>query len=133
MPIVATGMEGKAARDSKTMLIADSDMRIEKVSSNRIIAERKIFDPRLKNETLPTEKVTFNLRKFYRTNQDTCINQKPIVATGEFIRKGEVLADGCATEKGDLALGRNILVAFMPWHGYNFEDSIIITRLFLWQ
>lgn len=127
-PIVGTGMESKAAIDSKTMLIADSDMRIEKVSSDEIIAGRKVYDPRLKNDSAPTEKVNFKLRKFYRTNQDTCINQKPIVEVGDFIRKGEVLADGCATEQGDLALGRNIMVAFMPWHGFNFEDSIIISE-----
>jgi DNA-directed RNA polymerase subunit beta len=71
---------------------------------------------------------TYQLKKFVRTNQDTCINQKPIVRRGDSIKKGDILADGCATEKGELALGRNVLVAFMPWHGYNFEDSIIVSE-----
>ena len=127
-PLVGTGMESKAAKDSRTLLIADQNMRIMEVSADRIVAERKIFDPRIKDDSAPREKVIFSLKKFYRTNQDTCINQKPLLEPGDYIRKGEVLADGCATEKGDLALGRNILVAFMPWNGFNFEDSIIISE-----
>lgn len=74
------------------------------------------------------ELVTYRLRKFYRTNQDTCINQRPLVNPGDFVRKGEILADGFATDRGELALGRNVLVAFMPWNGYNFEDSIIVSE-----
>jgi DNA-directed RNA polymerase subunit beta len=127
-PIVGTGMEAKAAFDSRTLLIADRDMQILKVSSNEITAECDVFDPRLKGETIPKERITYKLRKFFRTNQDTCVNQKPIVDAGTFVHKGDILADGCATEKGDLALGRNILVAFMPWNGYNFEDSIILSE-----
>ncbi|MDP8239422.1 MAG: DNA-directed RNA polymerase subunit beta [Candidatus Hatepunaea meridiana] len=127
-PLVGTGMESKAARDSRTLLLADMDMDIIKVSADEIIAQSRIYDPRVEDESANVEKKVYKLKKFFRTNQDTCINQKPIVEAGDHIRKGEVLADGCATEKGDLALGRNILVAFMPWHGYNFEDSIIISE-----
>ncbi len=127
-PRVGTGMEARAARDSRTLLIADHDLRILKVSADAIVAERKLFDPRKRDGEQPVEQVTYKLRKFYRTNQDTCINQRPLVEPGDFVKKGEVLADGCATERGDLALGRNILVAFMPWNGYNFEDSVIISE-----
>ncbi|MBM3325763.1 MAG: DNA-directed RNA polymerase subunit beta [Calditrichaeota bacterium] len=127
-PRVGTGMEERAARDSRTLLIADQDLRILKVSADAIIAERKLFDPRMREGEQPVERVTYNLRKFYRTNQDTCINQRPLVEAGDLVKKDEILADGCATEKGELALGRNILVAFMPWNGYNFEDSIIISE-----
>ncbi len=136
-PYVGTGAEEKAARDSRTLLIADTDMRILKVSASEIVAERRVVDPRYKKasnlespeeEDFPSEKVTFKLRKFYRTNQDTCVNQRPLVNAGDFVKAGEVLADGCATERGELALGRNVLVAFMPWNGYNFEDSIIVSE-----
>ncbi|NQT34576.1 DNA-directed RNA polymerase subunit beta [bacterium] len=127
-PLVGTGMESKAARDSRTLLIADQDMDIISVSADEIVAQVRLYDPRIKDDSAPIDTKKFKLRKFFRTNQDTCVNQKPIVEAGEHIRKGEVLADGCATEKGDLALGRNILVAFMPWNGYNFEDSIIISE-----
>lgn len=128
-PLVGTGMEARAAHDSRTMLVADRDMHILKVSADEIEAERKIFDPRIQDSAhQPTERVKFKIRKFFRTNQDTCINQRPIVEAGENVKKDEILADGCATDRGDLALGRNILVAFMPWNGYNFEDSIIISE-----
>ncbi len=127
-PIVGTGMERKAALDSRTLLVADDDLKIIKVSADEIIAERKVFDPRYDEDHLPTERVSFRLRKFMRTNQDTCVNQRPLVSPGDFVRKGDVIADGCATDRGDLALGRNVLVAFMPWNGYNFEDSIIISE-----
>jgi len=126
-PIVGTGIEAKAAHDSRTLVIADSDLRVVKVSADSIIAEKKVYDPRTKDHLTP-ETVTFKLRKFYRTNQDTCTNQRPLVDPGDFVHKGEVLADGCGTDRGELALGANILVAFMPWNGYNFEDSIIISE-----
>jgi DNA-directed RNA polymerase subunit beta len=129
-PYVGTGMERKAAEDSRTLILAPDDGVVEYVDANRIA-----FRPRTKpmegngkeGEKEP-EPITFRLKKFYRTNQDTCINQKPVVAEGEQVKKGQVLADGCATEKGELALGRNVLAAFMPWMGYNFEDSIIISE-----
>jgi DNA-directed RNA polymerase subunit beta len=129
-PYVGTGMERKAAEDSRTLILAPDDGVVEYVDANRIV-----FRPRTKpivedadgNGKLP-DAVTFKLKKFYRTNQDTCINQRPAVAEGEQVKKGHVLADGCATEKGELALGRNVLAAFMPWNGYNFEDSIILSE-----
>ncbi len=73
-------------------------------------------------------RVEYKLTKFFRTNQDTCINQKPLLKEGDRIKRGDVLADGCATSGGELALGRNVLVAFMPWRGYNFEDAIIVSE-----
>jgi len=127
-PRVGTGIEDRCARDSRTMLMADQELRIVKVSAEEIVAERKLFDPRSGESDHPVERVSYKMRKFYRTNQDTCINQRPLVDAGDLVKKGDVLADGCATEKGDLALGRNILVAFMPWNGYNFEDSIILSE-----
>ncbi len=135
-PMVGTGMEKKAASDSRTMIIADSDMQVLHVSAHEIVAKRRVVDPRYTNlsakeieeRKYPTEIVKYKLRKFFRTNQDTCVNQRPIVNDGEMIKAGDVLADGCATENGELALGRNILVAFMPWNGYNYEDSIIISE-----
>ena len=127
-PLVGTGMEKKAAHDSRTLLIAEDDLKIKKVCADSIVAERVIDDPRFKTEDKPTEEITFKLRKFFRTNQDTCVNQRPLVDPGDIVRKGDVMADGCATDRGDLALGRNILVAFMPWNGYNYEDSIIVSE-----
>ncbi|RQV98450.1 DNA-directed RNA polymerase subunit beta [bacterium] len=128
-PYVGTGMEKKAAYDSKTLIRAPEDGVIEYVDSNRIVfRSKRQRDPETDLEVTAPETSTFKLRKFVRTNQDTCINQKPIVVEGEQVKAGQVLADGCATEKGELALGRNALVAFMPWHGYNFEDSIIVSE-----
>ena len=127
-PVVGTGVEAKAAKDSRTLLIADDNLLIKKVSAREIVAEKRIHDPRLPEDQQPTEEVRFPLRKFFRTNQDTCINQRSLVDPGDEVGPGDVMADGCGTEKGDLALGRNILVAFMPWNGYNFEDSIIISE-----
>ncbi|MDD5088181.1 MAG: DNA-directed RNA polymerase subunit beta [bacterium] len=130
-PYVGTGMERKAAEDSRTLILAPEDGIVEYVDSNRIVfrgRERPSDDNGDAPDGVKDEAVTFKLKKFYRTNQDTCINQRPIVAEGEQVKKGQVLADGCATEKGDLALGRNVLAAFMPWMGYNFEDSIIVSE-----
>ncbi len=128
-PYVGTGMERKAAEDSRTLILAPDDGVIEYVDANRIVfrARPKPVEGNGK-EPVVTEPVTFKLKKFYRTNQDTCINQRPAVTEGEQVKKGQVLADGCATEKGELALGRNVLVGFMPWNGYNFEDSIIVSE-----
>lgn len=127
-PIVGTGMENKAAIDSRTLIVADDDLKILTVSADEIVVEKKISDPRFKPEEQPTEQFRYNLKKFVRTNQDTCVTQKPLVKEGDELKKGDVLSDGCATDRGDLALGRNILVAFMPWNGYNFEDSIIVSE-----
>ncbi|RMH63424.1 MAG: DNA-directed RNA polymerase subunit beta [Calditrichaeota bacterium] len=130
-PIVGTGMEQRVAEDSGTLVIADYDGEISYVDASKIVLK---LDTPIKatsgKERLmePITEITYELRKFNRTNQDTCINQRPLVKAGEKVSKGQVLADGCATDKGELALGRNVLVAFMPWMGYNFEDAIIISE-----
>ncbi|NQS98495.1 MAG: DNA-directed RNA polymerase subunit beta [candidate division Zixibacteria bacterium] len=127
VPIVGTGMEAKAAMDSRTLVIAEEAGTVIKATADKIVVR-----PRRKNSSTVVDEFiedrVYHLRKFVRTNQDTCTIQKPIVQEGEYIRKEQILADGCATENGELALGRNILVAFMPWYGYNFEDSIIVSE-----
>ncbi len=127
-PYVGTGMERKAAVDSRTMIMAPSDGVVEYVDSNKIIFRPNPVVDEEGNVVSQGEAVTFKLKKFVRTNQDTCINQKPSVYEGEEVKAGTTLADGCGTDRGELALGRNTLVAFMPWHGYNFEDSIIVSE-----
>jgi len=127
-PIVGTGMERVVAHDSKALVVADSDGVVEFASADEIIVRRTDSAgdaPYL----LEDEGVTvYPLVKFMRTNQDTSTNQKPLVLIGDRVKKGDVLADGCATDRGELALGRNVLVAFMPWRGYNFEDAIVISE-----
>lgn len=129
-PIVGTGMEARVAKDSRTMILAEGEGVVDYVCADfiRIIYE----EGRTEREKLVNFKyrkeVTYKLLKFFRTNQDTCINQKPIVKRGQRVVKGMPLADGAATENGDLALGQNVMVAFMPWRGYNFEDAIILSE-----
>jgi len=126
-PIVGTGLERRVAEDSRTLITAEGAGVIDYVDSNKIIvrydltAEDKVvaFDDDLKS---------YDLIKFRRTNQDTCVNLKPIVSKGDRVTKGQVLCDGFATHNGELALGRNLMVAFMPWQGYNFEDAIVISE-----
>jgi DNA-directed RNA polymerase subunit beta len=129
-PIVGTGMEEKVAMDSGSVLISLVDGIVEKVDSERIIikVDQDTVDEIKPILTGEANTVEIDLLKFSRTNQNTCINQRPLVKTGEKVKKGQPLADGHATEKGELALGRNILVAFMPWNGYNFEDAIVISE-----
>ncbi|RMD95552.1 MAG: DNA-directed RNA polymerase subunit beta [Calditrichaeota bacterium] len=132
-PLVGTGMEAKVARDSRSLVISDVDGVVEKVSATEIVIRQdKKESIKLDEEELlnfdDDELVTYHLTKFSRTNQDTCINQRPLVREGQRVKKGDVLADGCATQGGELALGRNVLVAYMPWRGYNFEDAIIISE-----
>ena len=133
-PYVGTGMEAKVARDSRAMIVCKHDGIVEKVSADEI-AVRCIDDD--ENGELVREKLldferddidVYELDKFLRTNQDTCTNQMPLVKMGDVVKNGDVLADGCGTEGGELALGKNILVAFMPWRGYNFEDAIVISE-----
>jgi len=129
-PIVGTGMEAKVARDSGALIISDVDGVVEKVDSEKIIIK---VDPGSVEDvrqilTGEAQRVEYKLLKFVRTNQNTAINQRPIVTEGQRVVKGQVLADGHSTEKGELALGRNILVAFMPWNGYNYEDAIVISE-----
>jgi DNA-directed RNA polymerase subunit beta len=126
-PLVGTGMEGVTARDSGAVILAKRNGIVDSVDSERIIV-------RVEGEHHPTQlsrevgSDIYTLIKFKRSNQNTCINQKPVVREGERVIKGQVIADGPCTEQGELALGRNVLVAFMPWRGYNFEDAILISE-----
>ena len=129
-PIVGTGMEGRVARDSRSIIIAENSGVIEYVDSTKITVRYDINPNSIEAITSfnDVRRVTYPLIKFHGTNQETCINQKPYVAEGQRVEAGDVLADGQATEEGELALGRNVLVAFMPWRGYNFEDAIILSE-----
>jgi DNA-directed RNA polymerase subunit beta len=129
-PIVGTGLEEKLARDYRTMIIAERNGVVESVTADSIIVQYDI-DENSTEAIISFEdkrRVEYRLTKFFRTNQDTCINQRPLVTAGARIKRGDVLADGCATNQGELALGRNVLVAFMPWRGYNFEDAIVVSE-----
>ncbi len=122
-PLVGTGMENIVARDSGVTGVARRDGIVESVDSERIVIKAdKPEGPQDPGVDI------YNLTKYQRSNQNTCINQKPIVVVGERVKFGDVIADGPSTETGDLALGRNVLVAFMPWNGYNFEDSILVSE-----
>ncbi|NJC25435.1 DNA-directed RNA polymerase subunit beta [Neolewinella antarctica] len=126
-PIVGTGLEGKVARDSRMLINAEGAGTIEYVDANEIIVSYERTDEdRL--VSFDEDKVTYTLTKFLRTNQGTCVNLKPIVKRGQKVQKGQILCDGYATEKGELALGQNMKVAFMPWKGYNFEDAIVLSE-----
>ncbi len=116
-PIVGTGIEYRAAKDSGIMQIANSNGTIHKVTGDEIV---------LKTEKGDLE--TYHLRKFKRTNGGTCINQRPIVVKGEKVKKGDVIADGPSTDKGEMALGKNVLIAFATWEGYNYEDAVLISE-----
>ena len=126
-PIVGTGLEKQVASDSRVLINAESDGVVEYVDANEITIKYN----RNKNEVLTSfesNTVTYKLTKFKKTNQGTCVNLKSIVSKGDKISKGQVLCEGYATNNGELALGRNIQVAFMPWKGYNFEDAIVISE-----
>lgn len=129
-PIVGTGLEPKVARDTRAVIVAEEDGEVIYVDADKIVVDYNVnpmsFEALTDFQDVKT--VTYNLIKFSGTNQETCINQKPIVTAGTKVKKGDVLADGFATEFGELALGRNVLVAFMPWRGYNFEDAIILSE-----
>ena len=130
-PIVGTGMEEKVARDSGSLLISGVEGTVSYVDSDKLIIQINDKKNQKDHNGLLFEKqeeITYDLIKFQRTNQDTCINQRPLVKVGDKIKVGDVLADGGATDGGELALGRNVMVAFMPWLGYNFEDAIIISE-----
>jgi DNA-directed RNA polymerase subunit beta len=126
-PIVGTGLEQRAAKDSRAIISAEGDGEVVYVSGNEIriryhrteLEQNCFFDEGVKS---------YKLQKFERSNQDTTVNQRPIVSVGDKVKQGQPIADGCSTEKGELALGRNLLVAFMPWRGYNFEDAIVISE-----
>src|SRR5438067_3248710 len=123
---MGTGREDVTARDSGAVVIARRDGVVDYTDSERIIvkADHNV-DGTISREVTAD---IYTLIKFKRSNQNTCINQKPIVRQGERVAKGQVIADGPCTEGGELALGRNVLVAFMPWRGYNFEDAILISE-----
>jgi DNA-directed RNA polymerase subunit beta len=129
-PIVGTGFESKVARDSRTMILAEANGTVEYVSADTIIVNYDVNEN--SQEALVSfddkKRIEYKLKKFFRTNQDTAVNQRPIVKIGQKVKRGDVLSDGSSTENGELALGRNILVAFMPWRGYNFEDAIVISE-----
>jgi DNA-directed RNA polymerase subunit beta len=129
-PFVGTGIESRVALDSKTVEVADIDGIIASVDANHVVLTHDGEIPKMKElKTDPKKGVyVYNFRKFMRSNAGTCFNQKPIVAKGQPVKKGDVIADGASTDQGELAIGRNILVAFMPWNGYNFEDAILISE-----
>ncbi|MEM8775625.1 MAG: DNA-directed RNA polymerase subunit beta, partial [Pseudomonadota bacterium] len=122
-PLVGTGIEGVVARDSGASVLAKRAGVIDQVDAQRVVIrateDLEIGDPGVD---------IYRMRKFQRSNQNTCINQQPLVKVGDVVTKGEVIADGPSTDLGELALGKNVLVAFMPWNGYNFEDSILISE-----
>jgi DNA-directed RNA polymerase subunit beta len=139
-PLVGTGLEGKAARDSRAVVVAEADGIVAAATAEIIVTtpdgnlpekitlEKFLSDPDSVKSNPDKGIMSYPLRKFMRSNAGTCINQKPIVRKGRKIKKGDVLADGPNTEDGELAIGRNVLVAFMPWNGYNFEDAIVISE-----
>ncbi len=116
-PIIGTGMEYKAAHDSGVVLLSKQDGVVEKVSGNEIVIRDSLG-----------ERHAYHLSKFARSNQGTCINQRPRVKKGQIIEKGDLLADGPSTEKGEIGLGRNVLIGFMTWEGYNYEDAVLISE-----
>ena len=129
-PIVGTGMEGKVARDSMAVILSEGSGKVASVTADQIIITKDGEMPtgkKVKHDP-ENEVYIYELRKFMRSNAGTCINQRPIVKQGQHVKKGQVIADGPNTQQGELALGKNVLVAFMPWNGYNFEDAIVISQ-----
>ena len=126
IPIVGTGLEKAVARDSRSTVLSPVDGLIDEVCSEYIIIRTDTEKEVLLDEN--QGKIRVDLAKFLRTNQDTAINQRPLVNKGDFVKIGDPIADGCSTDQGELALGRNVMVAFMPWRGYNFEDAIILNE-----
>ena len=122
-PLVGTGIEGVVARDSGVAIVAKRKGVVAHVDASRIVLKHDLDD-----EVIGPPVTIYNLSKFKRSNQNTCFNHRPIVKQGQRVEVGEVIADGPATEKGELALGKNVTVAFMPWGGYNFEDSILVSE-----
>jgi DNA-directed RNA polymerase subunit beta len=124
-PLVGTGMERVTARDSGAVVLCKRDGIVDQVDSERIIVRVESDHSGVLSREVGAD--IYQLIKFKRSNQNTCINQKPLVRVGDRVKKGQVLADGPCTERGELALGRNVLVAFVPWRGYNFEDAILVS------
>lgn len=124
-PFVGTGMEHKAAKDSGVCVLSKFDGIVERVAANEIWVRRQ---ENIDGKTVNGDVTKYKLHKFIRSNQGTSVNQRPIVSEGEFVKAGDILADGPSTEKGELALGRNVVVAFMTWEGYNYEDAILLSE-----
>ena len=124
-PLIGTGMERVVGRDSRVTIAARHAGIVKSVDANRIIVQ---YEEKTGHHEPVTKIDVYNLLKFRRSNQDTCINQRVIVTEGDYVKKGDVLADGPSTDRGELALGRNVLVAFMPWRGYNYEDSVLVNE-----
>ncbi len=130
-PLVGTGLEDKVARDSGAVVIARRAGVVTRVTADEIIVDAAPSE-RKKDEDRPLARLTqhdrYRIKKYWRTNQDTAINQRPMVKLGQKVKQGDIMADGAATEKGQLALGANVTVAFMPWYGHNFEDAIVLSE-----
>ena len=124
-PLIGTGMERVVGRDSRVTITAKHGGIVKSVDANRIIVQ---YEEKTGHNEPVTKIDVYSLLKFRRSNQDTCINQRVIVNEGDYVKKGDVLADGPSTDRGELALGRNVLVAFMPWRGYNYEDSVLVNE-----
>ncbi|MGW8267137.1 MAG: DNA-directed RNA polymerase subunit beta, partial [Longimicrobiales bacterium] len=129
-PLVGTGLEAKVARDSGAVITARRDGEVVHVTADEIVVDTGSVRPGKAEQPLAklAQFDRYRLKKFWRTNQDTAINQRPLVRKGQEVGPGDILADGPSTENGELALGRNVLCAFMPWYGYNFEDAIVISE-----
>src|SRR5207244_2539089 len=125
-PLVGTGMERVTARDSGAVVLCKREGIVDQVDSERIIVRVESDHSGVLSREVGAD--IYQLTKFKRSNQNTCINQKPLVRVGDRVKKSQVLADGPCTDRGELALGRNVLVAFLPWRGYNFEDAILVSE-----
>ncbi len=123
-PLIGTGMESVVAKDSGAVIVAKRSGIVETVDAQRIVVRCEDSD----DDATGCRVDIYNLTKYHRSNQDTCFNQKPIVTRGQLVKKGDIIADGPATENGELALGKNVMVAFMSWGGYNYEDSILVSE-----
>ncbi|MFZ9412530.1 MAG: DNA-directed RNA polymerase subunit beta [Opitutales bacterium] len=136
-PFVGTGLERRVAIDSKTVIVAEGPGIVAAADSRRIIITKdgEVAPAQLENKKFKSEPAkgvyVYDLRKFLKTNSSTCFNQRPLVRRGDKVKQGDIIADGAATDKGELALGRNVLVGFMPWNGYNFEDAILLSERML--
>ena len=136
-PFVGTGLERRVAIDSKTVIVAEGSGIVAAADSRRIIITKdgEVAPSQLENKKFKSEPAkgvyVYDLRKFLKTNSSTCFNQRPLVRRGDKVKQGDIIADGAATDKGELALGRNVLVGFMPWNGYNFEDAILLSERML--
>jgi DNA-directed RNA polymerase subunit beta len=129
-PLVGTGLETQAARDSGMVIVSRTDGEVSYVDANRIRVRSRVQTAEGQEESREHE---YLLQKYQRSNQDTCLNQRPIVFAGDRVVAGQIMADGSATEGGELALGQNILVAYMPWEGYNYEDAILISERLVYE